>query len=293
MRFYTGKSPVDKPMVRGHEFGGVVEQVGAECHGLSVGDHVVVNPAVYCGSCRPCRSGREHLCENLEVMGGAIDGAMQEKMLVPASNILPVPEDFDLTYAPLVETAAFARHVVTGITHTNVVIIGSGTIGLLEQQYCTLQNNRVICLDIHDEPLALSKRLGAEAAFNLSKDDATGGVKEYLGAAPLDTVIDNVCSTGSLSVACSLLAKGGTIVLVGIPGEHIELGSEILFRELTVSPRFLYRRQEFAAALDDVVNGRIRYRELVTRVFPLSEAKEAFEYKMNNTAIKVILKNGI
>jgi propanol-preferring alcohol dehydrogenase len=236
-----------------------------------------------------CHSKREHLCENLLVMGGAVEGAMQEKLLVPIENILPVPDDFDLMYAPFVETAAFARHVTNGLKDRSVALIGTGTIGLLELQYCARQNDRVVCVDIHEEQLNLAKQFGANAVFNIEGPAATTEVTGRIGTASMDTVIDNVCSKATLGMACSLLSNGGELILVGIPGGTIELGTEILFRELRVSPRFLYRRQEFASALGDILAGTIRYRELLSRAFPMHEAAEAFEYKLKTNAIKVVL----
>ena len=144
MRLYSGKGKVEKPIVRGHEIAGIIKALGSKTEKLRTGMKAVINPALYCGDCYYCRCSLEHLCENMKVFGGAIDGGLQEEMLVPLENIIPLEDSFDLTYGPLIEPAAFAFHVVDQTHSSNVLIIGMGSIGLLVQQVCKLQKN--ICV---------------------------------------------------------------------------------------------------------------------------------------------------
>jgi threonine dehydrogenase-like Zn-dependent dehydrogenase len=289
MRFYSGKSPLEKSTVRGHEFGGTLKHVGSDIVHLQRGDKAAVNPAIYCDSCTYCRNGAEHLCENLVVLGGAVDGGMQEEIVLSPQNIVPLPDSFDLDYASLIEPTAFARHVTEGLSDSKVMIIGLGTIGLLCLQWGRDQRNHIAALDIAPSSLALAERFSADLVLDIRDDDRMAKIHNWQEGKAIDAVIDCVCNRETLQLSAAMLKPGGRLLLVGIPAESFPLPQMALFKEIRCEPKFMYRRADFQAAVEALLQDRISYKPLLSKRFPLSQAKEAFEYKLNESAIKVVL----
>lgn len=291
---YLGRNPVLKPpKVPGHEFAGEVVSVGNPKSNIRPATMVVVNPVVNCGQCYYCRNSLQHLCERQAVIGGIIDGAMQEEIVVPERNATPLPDSFDITEGPLIEPTAVAIHATVGIRRSNVLVIGVGTIGLLVQQICRLSGSSVISTDISDSPLRLSESLGSDLAVNFRRADKMHAIQSHLKSHKIDCVVDTVCSEETLRFACKVVRKHGEIRMVGIPaGNFVSDVVSILFNEVSLRGFSLYSDSEFARATEYVVNKRIKTQILVSKVFSLGQAKEAFEYKRNNAdAIKVVLRN--
>ena len=293
MHVYLGKNPVlSPPKIQGHEFGGTIKSISKPIKPLKEGIKVVINPVVNCGSCYYCRSGIEYLCEKQSVIGGDLEGAMKEEIVVPTKNVVPLPDSFDLMYAPLIEPTSVAVHSVNGISNSNVVIIGLGTIGLLTQQVCKLNGNRVITIDVEDYPIKLSQKLGSDLTFNFKDADISGRIEEFLGGEKVDAVLDNVNSFATFKFAINVVKKHGKIVLVGIPPKNFEVNViDLLCKEILVTGSYLYTDAEFRTAAQYAVKNKIKLEPLLTKYFPFEKAKEAYEYKMSTPSIKVTLVN--
>lgn len=291
MRFYTGKQKVERAMIRGHEFGGVIKKINEDTSPFRVGMKVAVNPVLYCGECYTCQNSRQQVCENIKVMGGAIDGGMQEEIAVPIRNLIHLEDTFDLRYAPLIEPVAFAIHAVGQIKSSTVMIIGLGTIGLLIQQICQLNSNHTITLDIQKESLKISGKLSSDLVLNINEQDKTNAIAKNLSGKKIDYAIDCVCSKDTLKFAVDQLKNGGTVIVVGIPAKDYILPNSIVHREIKVVPKFLFREENFSTAVGYLQEDKIQYRPLLSKVFPLHKAREAFTYKMQNPVIKVVMMN--
>jgi L-iditol 2-dehydrogenase len=292
MHVYLGENPVIKPEnhVCGHEFGGVIKQMSGNAGSLRVGDKVCVNPVVNCGTCFYCARGMEHMCDKQNVIGGDIDGAMKEEVSVPIGNLIKLPDDFDMTYSPMIEPVAVAIHSSKHIRHSNVLVIGLGTIGLLTVQVCKLNGNTVIATDINEDNFDLARAYGAEAVF-LSKNEEPSGLWHHLKRGRLDYAIDNVNLETTVNYAIKALRKKGEIVLVGIPPKSFVVDTlTVLFNEITISSSSLYSDEDFRHAASLVSTGKLDVKRLVTKRFKLHEAQEAFENKLNTNSIKVLVE---
>ena len=298
MHVYLDENPVLKPpKVQGHEFGGIIKEMGSPFSGLEEGMKVVVNPVVNCGSCYYCKSGQSYLCERQSVIGGDLDGAMKEEISVPLANIVPLPDDFDLKYSPLIEPTSVAVHTVNGliangVRGSNVLIIGLGTVGLLIQQVCKMNGNRVIAMDIQEHSLNLSKKLGADLVLNARRENTIEKISEFLGDKKLDVVFDIVNSKHSLNVAVNAVRKQGRIIMVGIPPKNFEVDViGILCKEIHVTGSYLYSDSEFRTAAEYVIQGKVDIKPLLSKTFPFENAAEGYEYKLTVPSIKVALVN--
>src|SRR6266567_1602912 len=127
--------PTPYPITPGHEFAGTVAAVGGDVKiDLPVGALVAVDPSLYCGYCRRCRSGRDNLCENWAAIGDTVNGAFAEFVAVPAVNAYRLPDHLDAQYGAMAEPLSCAVHGMRrlgSVVGDSVVVIGGGTMGLL------------------------------------------------------------------------------------------------------------------------------------------------------------------
>jgi len=168
------------PRVIGHEFAGRVTALGEGVSGLALGDHVVVDPVVWCGQCYPCRVGRSNVCANLEVMGVHRDGGFRDYVAVPARNAVPVPADMPLGLAALAEPFSIAANVLdrTGCGPQDIVLIyGAGTVGVTVLQVAKLFGARCIVADIDEARLERALRFGADRVIHSARDRVPDAVR--------------------------------------------------------------------------------------------------------------------
>ena len=214
-----GTSRSTPPVVLGHEFTGVVEDVGIAVHGVASGQRVAVDPNISCGVCYYCRRGLVHLCANLQALGVDQDGGMAEFCFVPAQQIYLLPDGMQMEAAAFVEPVSCAVH---GIDRANihagdtVVIIGGGTIGLIMLQ---LARNAGASRTILVEPLQQKRRiaaeLGADVVLNPMESDTKSAVMDitHVGA---DVVIECVGKPQTAQLALELARRGGTVEFFGV-----------------------------------------------------------------------------
>jgi threonine dehydrogenase-like Zn-dependent dehydrogenase len=294
MHVYVGKNPVlQPPRVQGHEFGGVIKSINGDPGDLKPGMKVAVNPVINCAKCYYCLNGMEYMCEGGQVViGGQIPGGMAEEIAVPIRNLVPLDDAFPQLHAAMIEPAAVALHTADEFRNATVLIIGLGPIGLLCQQVCQLNGNTVIGVDISEVALACSRQLGADFTVNSGDPGFKDQIRHFLGGKKIDVVIDAVCSKSSLQLAVDLVRKCGTIRIVGIPHHNFEVDVlGILLNHIELSTSYLYSHDEFLKAARYISANQINVEPLISKVFPLTQAQEAYEFKLNEPSLKVVLTN--
>ena len=153
------------PRVTGHEFSGVVREVGEGVENIKVGDRVCIDPVISCGTCYPCRINRPNVCTQLQVIGVHRDGGFSEQVSVPASNVHRLPDSMSLSHAALVEPYSIALNVLDRMQPhpgDSLLIYGAGVIGLtLVQMARALGLTDITVTDVIDERLETARSLGA------------------------------------------------------------------------------------------------------------------------------------
>jgi len=291
---FKGVNPVLKPpVVQGHEFGGVIKSINdpKKSYSFKVGDKVSVFPIVNCMNCYYCNSNKAHLCENQKIFDGMIfDGAMKEEIAVPLFNLIKLPEKFDIVYASLVEPVSVAMHASKNIKNSNVLVVGSGTIGLFVQQILNLFNNRVIAMDINKDAIELSKKLGSDLALDANDNNNVERISNFLKNEKVDVVIDCVGNKDSFEFARNVLKKTGEIILIGVPKGFVDINLVyILIHELTIKGSYLYTKEEFIKSKNLMIEDKINYKKIVSKIFPLNQAVEAYDYKLKHPSEKVVM----
>lgn len=289
-----GDQRITFPFLVGHECAGTVMEVGGGVTSVKPGDRIAVDPAVSCGKCDQCLTGRPHTCRNLLFMGnpGQLDGCLCEYYVLPESCCFQVSEDFSSAEAALVEPlsigiyAAGQGKLEAGMT---VGIVGLGPIGLAVM---LAARSVGITQIIGADPLAYRQEFALENGL-------TGVFDPRKNATPADTACDVIfdcCGEPDiLTGACHYIIPGGTLVLVGIPEtDHILLDPHTLRRrELTIAN---VRRQNgcIPAAIDLLRHPEIDSTFLHTHTFTLSETQQAFDLvdRYTDGVLKAMITTG-
>ena len=279
---YTGESGRrTPPMVMGHEATGEVIALGPGVPEHWLGKRVIVQPFLYCGTCDHCQSGQGNLCRNRRLYGATRNGAMAERIAVPVSNLLPLPESLSFVHGTLTEPFAVALHAARqagDLTGRSVLIAGGGPIGLLILVAVTRAGARqVVVTDLIEKRLALARDWGAAAL-----DPRADGWRERLGRVvgsaegEVDLAFDAVGIAATFQQALDVVRKSGTVIAVGgwqtVP---INL-AWVVAREIQIRGTFNYTPDDFGEARRLLAEGLVDPARLVTDIYPMAEGAEVF-----------------
>jgi L-iditol 2-dehydrogenase len=279
----VGGDSVKYPFIPGHECAGTVEEIGRAVTRVKPGDAVVVEPAVACGACDQCRTGRPHTCRKLLFLGhyGELTGGMAEFALAPERNCVPLPAKMTVVQGALAEPlsiALYAAGLAGSVRGKSAAVLGTGPIGLCVVMALKAEGaGTVFATEKAEARFKAATTAGADWAGNPDREDVIAGIlaRESLG---LDLVFECCGEQSALDQAVALLKPGGTLVAVGIPLEArvtFESG-KLRRREIRVQS---VRRQNrcLEKAVGMIHAGRIKADFLATHFFKLDEAREAYE----------------
>lgn len=215
------------PLVPGHEGVGLVTAVGPGVHGgVAEGDRVAIPWLGYaCGECRYCNDGRETLCEQQLNSGYAIDGAYAEYATAFARHTVRVPDGVDSLAAAPLTCAGVTTYKAVKVSGARpamlAAVFGVGGLGHMAVQYAQIAGCTVVAVDIHQDKLDIARQLGAAHTVNAAEEDPAEAIKALGGA---DVAIATAVSPRAFEQAYASMARGGTLVFVGLPAEnHISL----------------------------------------------------------------------
>lgn len=279
----VGGDSVSYPFIPGHECAGIVDAVGPAVTRVKPGDAVVIEPAVSCGTCDQCRTGRPHTCRKLLFLGhyGELTGGMAEFVRAPERNCVPLPGKMTFVQGALAEPlsiAIYAAGLAGSVRGKAAVVLGTGPIGLcLIMALKAEGSGPVYATEKVEARLAAAAKAGAEWTGNPDREDIVGEVQalESLG---LDLVFECCGDQSALDQSIALLKPGGTLVVVGIPLEsRVSFdSSKVRRKEIRVqNVRRQNRCLERAVAM--IHAGRINTDFLATHFYTLDQAREAYE----------------
>jgi len=291
---YHGRHPfISLPVVPGHEVVGIVEALGYGVDDYSLGDRVILEPTIVCGECEYCLSGHYNLCDELYVIGctGPLPGAMADRFIAPASRFIKTDPRLTRAEAAMVEPLATGVHAIRvsgGVKGKRVAVLGAGTIGLLTMQAARANGaSAIVVTDLNEEKRSRALLLGADAAFDPRDPEAIEQMRADLRG-HADVVFDCVATQWTMDQAGMLALKGGTIVVEGVPEYDVTIPLPLIQdREIRIQGTAMYTREDMLASMNLIAEKRVEAGSLVTRIFPLEAAAEAFAAADSGTEVKV------
>ena len=308
--FFNGDRRISPPWVLGHEISGEVVEIGerarAEMEQAGIGrdDHVHCISTLWCGRCRMCRSGNEHLCVKHELMGFDYQGAYAEFVAIPEialKNLFKIPEslsDEEATFAdPLSD--AICGHKDIGVELDDaVVVIGAGPVGTAHAAISRLEGaGAVLLLEAAAERLELAREiLGDErmSYVDVSQQDAVEAVRRATEGIGADVVIVACSSDRAQEQAMEMAAPRGRVLFFGgLPKgtTHIHFPSNVLhYQEVQVHGSYASRHRDQVHALDMLASGVGGLRRVISDVVDLDGAAEAFTRIRAGRVLKIVVR---
>ena len=290
-----GSAEVTPPVVLGHEYSGIVEAVGSGVTKLKPGDHVAIDPNMYCGTCRPCRMGRKQNCEHLFALGVNVNGGFAEYSLCPEAQCYRIREDVSFDVAAMAEPLACVVHGIDQAAirpGQTVLVIGGGTIGLLMVQMAKLSGAAQVLLS---EPVEMRReiglRLGADFAIDPIHESVPEKIAELTGLHGTDVIIECVGRPFAVTQALDAAGPGCRILLFSVPGvdSKVELPLfDIYKKELTILGSMI-NPDTHQRAVNLINSGALRIQELITHSFTLDGMEKAIKTQMSAESIKVMV----
>lgn len=286
-----GSAPAVPPIVLGHENSGVVVEVGSEVTNVKVGDRVAVDPNIYCGQCKYCRTGRPELCEHLSAIGVTRDGGFEDYFTAPASVVYPIPDNVSLKAAALVEPISCAVHGIQLLKvspYQKALVIGDGFMGQLFVQILQAYGiHEVDLAGIVDEKLAMAKdKFGAKRTFNTMAGDKIPD-SEY------DVVIEAVGSPKTQEAAIEAAARGGQVLMFGVggPDDTFEMNTyEVFQKQLTIQGSFI-NPNAFEDSLALLASGKVDVEPLISHELDYATVEDFLNGKLGVVS-KAVVKVG-
>ncbi|MCL6637080.1 MAG: zinc-dependent alcohol dehydrogenase family protein [Alicyclobacillus sp.] len=291
---HPGSAAVQYPRVLGHELAGEVVAVGEAVHGWRCGERVTVDPNLFCGHCRYCRSGRAHLCDHLQAVGVTRDGGFAEYCTVPASHCYRLPDNLSYTDGALLEPLGCCLHGLEQLhlaPGQSAVVLGAGFIGLLMAQLLCWQGlDPVWVSDPAPSKRALVASIPGAVAVDPQVVSLTATVSQWPGGGA-DVVVECVGRAETMQQAVELAGKGGQVLLFGVaPPEAQAMFSpfRVFARELTLHGSFI-NPYTHPRAMALAASGRIHLSRWVSHPLTLTELPHAMDRLPAWQAVKAMV----
>jgi L-iditol 2-dehydrogenase len=286
-----GLFPWSPPLVMGHEYTGVIEDVGRGVNRRLIGKAVACEPSYGCGKCASCQAGRVSQCPRCVRVGG-----FAERVVLPLACLHPLPKGLDPVTAAMTEPASCC---LSGLEMfpmpkaATVVVMGGGIMGLLTMVIAGRRGaKRLIMSDPLEERRAVAKRLGAAAVIDPSRESIEERVMALTKGLGADVVCEAVGKPELVAQAMRLVRATGTVQLVGVnpKGSSLPLDLwDVHFREIRVQGAF-GRGTAFRRAL--VLMPKLGVKRLITARFPLERIEEGFAHAAAGRGVKTIITPG-
>ncbi|MEE9329618.1 MAG: L-threonine 3-dehydrogenase [Parvularculaceae bacterium] len=284
------------PMTVGHEFMGVIEQLGSEVSGLAIGDRVSAEGHITCGHCRNCRAGKRHLCRNTSGVGVNRPGAFAEFLSVPAFNIYKLPDAITDELGAILDPFGNACHTALtfNLVGEDVVITGAGPIGAMAAAVAKHAGARhIVVTDVNPYRLDLAKTMGATYAMDARSEDLKQ-VMDKLGMTEgFDVGLEMSGQPSAFAGMLSTMNHGGKIAMLGIQPEGAGIDwNEVIFKGLEIHG--IYGRKMFETwyQMGALIESGLDLAPMITHRLPIEDYQQGFDIMRSGQSGKVVLDWG-
>ncbi len=285
------------PAIFGHEFSGVIAELGANAPAdLHVGQRVTANPVLFDNTCEYCDKGLVNICDNRPFYGTDLPGGFAKYMKVRASNVIPMPDDVSFVQGALIEPLCVALNAVERVqpeAGDTALVMGPGPIGLLmvavlKQAYGI---QKVICSGLANDAkrLEVAEKLGA-ITINGSEVDVIEKVAELTDGKGPQIILDAAGHFTVVQQAVEMVAKNGRIGITGLPAKPSTIPmTPIAMRQISIIGSRAYERKHWRQALNLLANG-LDISLVSNFVLPLSDWKKGMDLIDAGEGLRVILE---
>eukprot|EP00446_Apocalathium_sp_SHHI-4_P002094 CAMPEP_0177189186 /NCGR_PEP_ID=MMETSP0367-20130122/20132_1 /TAXON_ID=447022 ORGANISM="Scrippsiella hangoei-like, Strain SHHI-4" /NCGR_SAMPLE_ID=MMETSP0367 /ASSEMBLY_ACC=CAM_ASM_000362 /LENGTH=414 /DNA_ID=CAMNT_0018636703 /DNA_START=59 /DNA_END=1303 /DNA_ORIENTATION=- len=295
------KRTIPTPMVVGHEYSGVIKELGSEVRGLKLGARIIGEGHITCGVCRNCRAGRRHLCRTTSGVGVNRPGAFAEYLCLPAQNVFELHDKVTDDVASFMDALGNATHTALSfdLVGEDVLITGAGPIGIMAVAICKHVGARnVVITDINDYRLNLARECGASLAINVggASDGGTAmlqhTMKELGMTEGFDVGMEMSGVPSAVSSMLETLNVGARVALLGIPSKQFPINwDHVIFKGLEI--KGIYGREMFETwyKMQSMLVGGLdeRIAPVITHRFNVEQHDEGFHAMLSGQAGKVVL----
>jgi threonine 3-dehydrogenase len=278
-------------LVIGHEFVGRIEKLGAGVTGYELGERVSAEGHVVCGHCRNCRAGRPHLCPNTVGIGVSRDGGFAEFVVVPASNLWPIPDAIAPELAAFFDPFGNAAHCALqyDLVGEDVLITGAGPIGIIASGICRhVARADVVVTDINDYRLELAKNMGATRTVNVKREKIADVVAE-LGLKGFDIGLEMSGNSNAFNDMLHNMYHGGKVALLGLLPEGTGCDwDQVIFKGLELNGIYGRRMYETWYKMTQMVLSGFPLHRALTHHIPIDEFEQGFELMRSGQCGKVV-----
>lgn len=289
--------PSFPPVAMGHEYSGVVEEVGAEVTGFAPGDRVVSLTSIHtCGNCEFCFAGHRMLCPERRSIGSGRNGGFAPYIAIPAKLAFHIPANVSMNTAALCEPLACS---VRGVLERTVIkggdlvlVSGAGVIGQLSAQVAKACGGVVFMAGtaVDRERLALAKTLGIRDTINIDEESLDDAVKRLTGGRGFDVALECAGAGPSMDNCLRAVKKTGNLTQIGLFGKPIPFNFDLaLMKELNISNSYASERTSWERALRLLEYGLIEVEPLIGSSIKLEAWAEAFKRVIDRVDFKVLL----
>jgi threonine 3-dehydrogenase len=293
---------VNAPLIVGHEFCGVVVEIGSGVRDVEVGDVVSGEGHIVCGTCRNCRAGRRHLCIRTSGIGVNRDGAFAEFVVLPESNvwvqrdlahIIAADPDGALDIAAIFDPLGNAVHTALSfpLVGEDVLITGAGPIGLMAAAVCRHVGARYIVItDVSHPRLELAKMMGVDLAIDPTQHSIAAGQTELGMVEGFDVALEMSGHPSALPDIVANLNHGGRVAVLGLASAPISVDwSKVVTHMITI--KGIYGREMFETwyAMSAMLRSGLDISAVVTDRVPARDWERGFALARDGGRGKVVL----
>ncbi len=285
------------PYIFGHEVSGEVVAAGKGVNGVAIGDHVSAETHISCGYCLQCRTGNEHICRNVKILGVDTNGAFAEYLTLPYRNAWVNDKSIPHWIATAQEPLGNAVHTVFDgeVAGKTVTIFGLGPIGVCAVALCKAAGaDKVIAIDHHEGRLKFGKEFGADVLIQSGDgQDVRAKIMQATGGIGADVFLEMAGAPAAMNDGLATLRAGGRASILGVfpkPFE-VDVTNDIVFRGIRlggINGRKMF--DTWYKARSFLTTGKVRLDKLVTHRFKLSEIEKGFDVLKRREGMKVVLE---
>ncbi|CAL8578637.1 hypothetical protein XPA_004403 [Xanthoria parietina] len=279
----TTPHPITKekaPLTLGHEFSGIIEEVGDDVTDVKIGQRVSVQPIIYDGTCGACRDGLINCCDNNGFIGlSGWGGGLSEHVVVPRSAIYEIPDSVSMELGALVEPLSVAWHSINISPFKKgdaVLVLGGGPIGLAVIQCLRARGaEKIIASEVSPGRREFAKRLGAHYTLDPTTDDVVARVRELCGGVGADVAFDAAGVQVGLDQALKAIRAQGTLVNIAVWNKPAQLQmNDLVFREKKYVGVTTFVQGDFRQVLDAIASGALKPGPMITGKIQMDEIVE-------------------